>query len=299
MAYRGAGLLIACKVADGWEVLLGKRKIKPFFGYWSIPGGGRETKDSCFLDTACRETKEEICHDQRLEEYLRPWLAEDFDRSQMPEHTLLTPYLSEWHTFLLALSGRVPPKRFSVPNYEFSAIDWFPVKRLQNPTHPGVALSAHHFDRAALALLPIGAPLATLRMAGILARERLLGEGPDRERGVTISTTGGLARAALRLVFQNSRRFNMKPIPNHKARPFCRQTKSVIVQADDSEVGQLVAVHAFKYSKEPGAFHGIAVRIKATNLPFVIAQPMMDVNHPPVTPDVRFLYLMKVTEGVC
>lgn len=177
MVYRGAGLLIACKVADGWEVLLGKRKIKPFFGYWSIPGGERETTDTCSQDNACRETAEEICHYRRVEEYFRAWLAENFDRRQMPEHSLLTPYLSEWHTFLLVLSDRVPPERFSVPNHEFSTIDWFPVKRLPNPTHPGVALSAHHFGLTGPRPPFIETPLATLRMAGILAWERLLGEG--------------------------------------------------------------------------------------------------------------------------
>ena len=189
MAYRGAGLLIATATEQGWEVLLGKRSIKPFFGYWSIPGGAREKADLCFQDTACRETTEEICHLREVEEYFRAWLAEDFCRSQMPEHRLLTPCLFEWHTFLLVLSERVPPERFSVPNserfsvpnYEFSAIDWFPVKRLPNLTHPGVALSAHHFGLSGQCPPFIDAPLATLRMAGIVAWERFLGEDSPQE----------------------------------------------------------------------------------------------------------------------
>ena len=88
----------------------------------------------------------------------------------------------------------------------------------------------------------------------------------------------------------------MKHIPDRKHKNFERRSNSVIVQPDDLEVGQLIAIHAFKYSDEPGPFHGMAVRVKAINLPFVVALPMMDVNDSPVTLDVRFLNLMKVTE---
>lgn len=182
MAYQGAGLLIATRTEKGWEVLLGKRRRTPFRGYWSIPGGKHEMNDSCFQDTACRETAEEICDHKPVEEYFRDCLKDDFDRSQMPAHRHLIPFLSEWHTFLLVLSERVPPGRFSVPNYEFSTIDWFPLKRPPNPTHPGVLLSARgrHFGLSDPRPLFIYEPLATLRMASILAQERLLGSGSDQ-----------------------------------------------------------------------------------------------------------------------
>ena len=41
-------------------ILLGRRNIKPHKGSWSIPGGRAEGRDETLLDTAWRETREEL-----------------------------------------------------------------------------------------------------------------------------------------------------------------------------------------------------------------------------------------------
>ena len=52
--YRGSGTVLVCN----GDVLLGVRSTKPFFGFWSIPGGGHEKFETDF-QTAIRETREE------------------------------------------------------------------------------------------------------------------------------------------------------------------------------------------------------------------------------------------------
>jgi 8-oxo-dGTP pyrophosphatase MutT (NUDIX family) len=143
--YRGAGVLVACRGPAGYEVLLGRRRIRPFRGYWSIPGGRREARDRTFVEAALRELSEELCGDQPVERFLAEHLPAGFAAPALPEHSHRTPYLSEWHTFLLVLTSKIDPARLSVPNHEFSAADWFPVEKLPDPSHPGVALSAAHF----------------------------------------------------------------------------------------------------------------------------------------------------------
>jgi hypothetical protein len=75
------------------------------------------------------------------------------------------------------------------------------------------------------------------------------------------------------------------------------RASGVVLRPDDLEVGQYVALYSFKPApNKPSPFHGQAVRVKAINLPYVVGQPTTDPSHAPVTLDVRFMNLMRVTE---
>jgi 8-oxo-dGTP pyrophosphatase MutT (NUDIX family) len=145
--YRGAGLLIVCRRERGVEVLLGKRRISPFFGYWSTPGGRTEGWDRDARETALREAEEELCGLLRgsFEQVFGPWLPAGFDRCKLPAQDHRTPYGNPWVTCLLQLDGPVPLETLSVPNDEFSAVGWFPVAALPRPTHACVQPSLRYF----------------------------------------------------------------------------------------------------------------------------------------------------------
>ena len=75
------------------------------------------------------------------------------------------------------------------------------------------------------------------------------------------------------------------------------QGTGLIVQADDLEVGQFFAVYGQKFGlEEPIPVSGMAFRVTAMNLPFVVGKLACDLAHPPITFDARFLNFMKVSE---
>jgi len=71
----------------------------------------------------------------------------------------------------------------------------------------------------------------------------------------------------------------------------------VIVHPDDLEVGQYYAVLGLRNgSEESVQIAGMAFRLLAINLPFIVGKLASDPSHPPLTFDVRFLTLMRVTD---
>jgi len=75
------------------------------------------------------------------------------------------------------------------------------------------------------------------------------------------------------------------------------KSRGLIVQADDLEVGQFYAVYGLKNgpAEEPIQISGMAFRLMAVNLPFVVGRLASNPN-PPLTFDSRFLTFMKVSE---
>jgi hypothetical protein len=69
----------------------------------------------------------------------------------------------------------------------------------------------------------------------------------------------------------------------------------LIVQPDDLEVCQYYAVHGLKDGSEV-QIAGMAFKLLAMNLPFLVGKLASDPTHPPLTFDSRFLAFMKVTD---
>ena len=102
--YHGAGIGL---VKDG-QILLGKRSDHPFYGRWSVPGGGREKGDKTELDNALREFSEETGVD-----------FSTLDAKPLGSWKLRLPFFS-WTTFFYAVSTF--EVSFSLD--EFSEIQW-------------------------------------------------------------------------------------------------------------------------------------------------------------------------------
>jgi hypothetical protein len=74
------------------------------------------------------------------------------------------------------------------------------------------------------------------------------------------------------------------------------RSRGLLVQADDLEVGQFYAVYGSKNDPdEPIQISGMAFRLMAVNLPFVVGRLVSNPN-PPLTFDSRFLTFMRVSE---
>ena len=73
--------------------------------------------------------------------------------------------------------------------------------------------------------------------------------------------------------------------------------KGLIVQPDDLEIGEFYAVYGTKNGpdEEPIQISGMAFRLMAMNLPFVVGRLVSRPN-PPLTFDSRFLTFMRVSE---
>ena len=102
--YHGAGIAL---VTDG-QILLGKRSDHPFYGRWSVPGGGREKGDSSELATAVREFSEETGVDFTA-----------LNAKSIGSWRLRLPFFS-WRTFFYV----VPTFEASFHLDEFSEIQW-------------------------------------------------------------------------------------------------------------------------------------------------------------------------------
>ncbi len=73
--------------------------------------------------------------------------------------------------------------------------------------------------------------------------------------------------------------------------------RGLIAQADDFNVGEWLAVLGLKNgSPKAVPIAGMAFRIVAMNLPFVIGRLASDPAHPPITFDSRYLSFMRVSD---
>ncbi len=73
-----------------------------------------------------------------------------------------------------------------------------------------------------------------------------------------------------------------------------RRRNGLILAADDLQKGLLVTIHHWRDRREWGM--GVALRIDAINLPYVVAQPLNDAEARAAILDLRRLRLMRVTE---
>lgn len=70
----------------------------------------------------------------------------------------------------------------------------------------------------------------------------------------------------------------------------------LIVQPDDLEIGEFYAVYGLKSgSSKPVQISGMAFKLLAMNLPFLVGKLAYDPAHPPLTFDSRFMTFMRVT----
>lgn len=73
-----------------------------------------------------------------------------------------------------------------------------------------------------------------------------------------------------------------------------RRRNGLLLAADDLQRGQLVTIHNWRDRREWGM--GVALRVEAINLPYLIVQPLNDAEARPVILDLRRLRLMRVSE---
>lgn len=76
-----------------------------------------------------------------------------------------------------------------------------------------------------------------------------------------------------------------------------QRSKGLMVQPDDLQVGNFYAVYGKKSdASEPIQISGLAFRLTALNLPFLVGKLACDPAHAPITFDARFLNFMKVSD---
>ncbi|MGH7170675.1 MAG: hypothetical protein ACRELG_10390 [Gemmataceae bacterium] len=73
-----------------------------------------------------------------------------------------------------------------------------------------------------------------------------------------------------------------------------RRRNGLLVAADDLQPGLLVTIHHWRDRREWGM--GVALRIEAINLPYLVAQPLNDAEARPAILDLRRMRLMRITE---
>ena len=73
-----------------------------------------------------------------------------------------------------------------------------------------------------------------------------------------------------------------------------RRRNGLLLAADDLHQGQLVTIHHWRDRREWGM--GVALRVEAINLPYLVVQPLNDTEARPVILDLRRLRLMRVSE---
>ena len=127
--YGGAGVLFYRLEAETVEVLLGKRRYRPYSGHWSVPGGRGELnrhsgEKETPLETALRETEEEIG--------VRFPLSGSGE--ELPRVRLIVPGVFSFSTFILPY----PADAKAYCGHEFTQLEWFPLHALPEPLHHGV-----------------------------------------------------------------------------------------------------------------------------------------------------------------
>ena len=111
-SYSGAGVFLIREKNGGYEVLLGKRSIKRGFCKWSIPGGGKEKRDSTFRDCAFRELKEET------------GINLDHMRHKVLGRCIKVIPFFHWQTYFVLLKENDP----ELMPHEFFKLEWVRLK---------------------------------------------------------------------------------------------------------------------------------------------------------------------------
>ena len=129
--YNGAGVLFYRETEKGTEILLGKRSHNPYKGYWTIPGGGKKSKES-FRDAAMREAQEELSYGANVDFNNKECFLWDLKPSSM-----VLPFFYRYDTFLVKVI-KEPLGFLSMVNSEFEkdTMRWHPVNNLPVPLHP-------------------------------------------------------------------------------------------------------------------------------------------------------------------
>lgn len=73
-----------------------------------------------------------------------------------------------------------------------------------------------------------------------------------------------------------------------------RRRNGLLLAPDDLQQGLLVTIHHWRDRREWGM--GVALRIEAINLPYLVVQPLNDAEARPVILDLRRMRLMRVSE---
>ncbi len=73
-----------------------------------------------------------------------------------------------------------------------------------------------------------------------------------------------------------------------------RRRNGLLLAVDDLQKGLLVTIHHWRDRREWGM--GVALRIDAINLPYLVAQPLNDAEARPAILDLRRIRLMRISE---
>jgi hypothetical protein len=73
-----------------------------------------------------------------------------------------------------------------------------------------------------------------------------------------------------------------------------RRRNGLLLAADDLQRGQLVTIHHWRDRREWGM--GVALRVEAINLPYLVVQPLNEAEARPAILDLRRMRLMRVSE---
>lgn len=134
--YHGAGVIFYVRSKDKTEILLGKRRIEPDYGKYSLFGGGfSPRKDKTLFDTAMREAREETGFHETAEQALNTCSTNDCCLS------INFLWLFKWQTYLVELPHKPDITEWPVQksySYEFSEVHWFDVVKLPENTHGGI-----------------------------------------------------------------------------------------------------------------------------------------------------------------
>jgi hypothetical protein len=68
----------------------------------------------------------------------------------------------------------------------------------------------------------------------------------------------------------------------------------LLLAADDLQQGQLLTIHHWRDGREWGM--GVAFRLEAVNLPYLVVRPLNDADARPAILDLRRVRLMRITE---
>lgn len=104
-----------------------ERTGDPWSGHMALPGGRRDPTDAQLLDTAMRETAEEVGLRLRAEQYVGT--LDDV----APRTPVLPPIAVRPFVFV------VPERPRLTPNVEVAAVHWVPLDRLLHPATYGAA----------------------------------------------------------------------------------------------------------------------------------------------------------------
>lgn len=141
--YKGAGILFAFKGQD-WEVLLFRRAIRPYKGFWSIVGGKCEPNED-FRTAAQREASEEVFWGDHLNHRLKEYLPPNFDFSTIPEEIYSNWFFFKWRNYLVQFKKK-PPMELIKLNFENDSARWFPVNKPPKNLFPGLVRTFKAFN---------------------------------------------------------------------------------------------------------------------------------------------------------